>query len=675
MKPLLVFAGTSEGREVCEYFSSYGIPCFVCVTSEYGSNLVTENNFVKVLQGKLNSEEINDLLEENNFSCVVDATHPYACEVKKQIRISCRNKNVQLLRLARITESCMEAKYFDSISDAALWLKNFSENILVTTGSKNLKEICEILEDTDRVFPRVLPSLESLQKCSEAGVPEKNIIAMHGPFSLDENSVMLRKINARYLLTKETGINGGFNEKIEAALKNNVTPVVVRNPENNKDEEDKNYLRYSFTEVMEKIKKIYSDIIDFSTEKKIFLIGTGPGYESLVTNYSKKIIAECDIVFGYKRLLEYNFLGNKKTVPLYKYKDIMNYLLSNPVYSKVCVLFSGDRGFFSGANIFCKKEKELNDSGWKLENIPGISTVQYFAARLNESWAGWKILSLHGREGNLIENVKRNKKTFAILNDCNQINEIGMQFEKLYGEKCDDLFLFVIGYNLSYSDEEIFVCPLKQMLNIRKSGLYVLLVENKKHNVNKILTEHEDSDFVRGKVPMTKKEIRRHVLCSLELNSDSVVYDVGCGTGAVSVEIASNIPDGKVFAVDSEDEAVELTKINSKKFFLENLIVSKGLAPSSLEEFPAPTHVFIGGSKGLLEEIILKCADKSDKIRFVVTAITLETLNRIFEIKKKECVKNFECIYLSVSNAQGLGSMTMLKAENPIFIVSFDWEK
>lgn len=184
-----------------------------------------------------------------------------------------------------------------------------------------------------------------------------------------------------------------------------------------------------------------------------------------------------------------------------------------------------------------------------------------------------------------------------------------------------------------------------------------------------------DEEFIRGKVPMTKQEIRAASVCKLHLQEDSVVYDVGCGTGSVSVEIARLSPKIKVFSVDSNPEAVELTKKNAEKFGLKNIEVLQGEAPQVLENLPKPTHAFIGGSGGKLEEIIKSLCEKNPEIRIVINAVTLESITKVGKITNQETLKDCEVVQFFITKSQKVGNYNLLKAENPVFVCALEFGK
>lgn len=183
-----------------------------------------------------------------------------------------------------------------------------------------------------------------------------------------------------------------------------------------------------------------------------------------------------------------------------------------------------------------------------------------------------------------------------------------------------------------------------------------------------------DGDFIRGKVPMTKEEIRTVSISKLRLEKGSVLFDIGCGTGSISVESGRLSKDISVFAFDCNEEAVSLTKKNAAKFNCSNIKVIHALVPDEFAGLPAPTHAFIGGSGGALKDILRSLYKKNPSMRVVINAVSLETICQAHEMVKEIPVRNLEIVQLGVNKMEMIGKHTMLKAGNSVIIFSFDFE-
>ncbi|MDR2097370.1 MAG: precorrin-6A reductase [Spirochaetaceae bacterium] len=247
---VFIFAGTGDGKKLTAALldtaakKNVDLEIWVFCATEYGAELL-ENEIewrgedtaakrsVRVRRGRLDGDEILKAIKTEGPDYVVDCTHPFAKIVSQNIRAACENLKCPCLRLLRDTRTpppaSLDVVYVDSLGEAAAFLQDKPGNIFLTTGSKEIRAF-SAGAFAGRVYPRVLPLDESLRVCREAGVAAKNIIAMQGPFSEELNRAVLRHINASWLVSKETGAEGGFLEKMNAALAENCRVLAVRPP-------------------------------------------------------------------------------------------------------------------------------------------------------------------------------------------------------------------------------------------------------------------------------------------------------------------------------------------------------------------------------------------------------------------------------------------------------------
>lgn len=248
---------------------------------------------------------------------------------------------------------------------------------------------------------------------------------------------------------------------------------------------------------------------------------------------------------------------------------------------------------------------------------------------------------------------------------CRQLIENGMEDVRV-----------VVGERLSYPEERIAAGTAKQFVNQTFDALSVVLFKNPKPNQRKLILGIADEAFVRGQVPMTKEEIRILSVAKMHLDRDSIVYDVGAGTGSISIEMALWCQEGCVYAVEKKKEAVLLIEKNKKRFHADCLEVVEGAAPECLESLPAPTHAFIGGSTGKIIDIIEEIRRKNPDVRFVVNTVTLETLGQLEQIRKKiPEYEDMEIVQINVAKAKKMGRYHLMSAQNPVYIASFGGRK
>ena len=191
--------------------------------------------------------------------------------------------------------------------------------------------------------------------------------------------------------------------------------------------------------------------------------------------------------------------------------------------------------------------------------------------------------------------------------------------------------------------------------------------------MNKLSLDIKEEEFLRDKIPMTKEEVRHISICKLNLSENSVLYDVGSGTGSVAIEAALLSSSIKVFAIETNPLAVELIKKNKAKFSAANVEVAEGLAPDVFKQLLCPTHAFIGGTKGNLQKILAELYNKNPSMHIVINAVSLETISEITEVIKNFSIKNDEVIQVNISKAEKIGSHHLMKAYNPVYIFTFDF--
>lgn len=225
MKRILIFGGTTEGRALAQRLGEAGYDVIVSVATDLGAEEL-EGVKAAVRVGRLDEEQMTRLIPA--FDLVIDATHPYAVEVTRCVREACRRCNVPLRRLLRAqsqTEGCIRV---DSCAQACDYLASRLGNVLLTTGAKELLAFRAL--EPERVFARVLPTHPSLEACEALGLPHRNILALQGPFSEAMNIAMLEQYQIRWLVTKDGGRAGGFEEKLRAARRAGADVILVGRP-------------------------------------------------------------------------------------------------------------------------------------------------------------------------------------------------------------------------------------------------------------------------------------------------------------------------------------------------------------------------------------------------------------------------------------------------------------
>lgn len=234
MKHYLIFAGTTEGRLLTEFFiKQKDVQVTACTATEYGGILMPSSPDLTVLSKRLNKEEMLALMEASPFDAVYDATHPYAIIVSQNIREAADLMKLSYHRVLRPDEpyeTNSRIVTVASMKEAVAYLSETAGNILCTTGSKEIAALCDLPNYQERVYARILPNPEMVKKTFQLGFQGKHLICMQGPFSEELNTALIHQFQIKYLLTKNSGRAGGVMEKIESAKKNGITLVMIGRP-------------------------------------------------------------------------------------------------------------------------------------------------------------------------------------------------------------------------------------------------------------------------------------------------------------------------------------------------------------------------------------------------------------------------------------------------------------
>ena len=524
MCKIWIFGGTTEGRLLAEYCSREKIEAWVSVASEYGEELLQEelmesgnagnpdlnhntclakknlktvqaSSVIKVLRGRMDRYQMEEFIRNQGIHLVIDATHPHARLVSEEIQEACGRTGVRLERCLRAGGEQNKARDWvevDSIQEAVSFLSSVSGVIFATTGSKELEVLCQIPDYQKRVYARVLPTSNVLKKCEKLGITGSHLIAMQGPFSTEMNTLFLRQTKAEWLLTKDSGRAGGFQEKVEAARENGTRVVVIRRPE-----ED----GISLEEAMEVLKKADEGKVG-ELKTHLILAGIGMGQPSQMTGEVLRAIRESDALIGAGRMLESaeralqnDLLISKegkdenrqesaaaveketKCYKAYLPDDVIQIVSKHPEWKQAVILYSGDTGFFSGASRMAER---LREAGYPFTVYPGTSCVSYLAARLGTHWEDAAIYSAHGRELSVDRVMKRlcdpeepAKRAFILMGGKNGAGQFCERLTQAgYGN-----VQVTVGENLSYPEEQIRSGTAEEMKKLEFADLSLILLE------------------------------------------------------------------------------------------------------------------------------------------------------------------------------------------------------
>lgn len=528
MTEVIIFGGTTEGRELAEYAASLGVPAMVSVAGTYGSQLLGNLEGIPVHCGRLDASEMEQWLIREQPVLVLDATHPHAVLVTGNIRTVCGKLGIPYKRVLRDCggeapgqrpenfqkpedlrepenrqspesldrpdhlqgQGCAQGPagqekilWVDTAREAAGILNQDEQPVLLTTGSKELGIFLSQVKNPGRIFARVLPDSRVLGTCEALGITGSHIIAMQGPFSVEMNCALIRMTGAGWLVTKDSGKPSGYLEKLKAAEICGIRTIVIRRPKETEGiclEEAKGMLdpfgRNRHT-VREKTGRQFAP----RPEKKrhLALIGMGMGGGSQLTAEAMNVLSQAQVVFGAGRMLEdvRAFTGQAKTLPCYKGEEIAGWLTAHEDWEQAAAVYSGDTGFYSGCASLLEAMRQVWKDrlreAWEIRVFPGISTVSCLCARFQISYENLYLASAHGREWRIKTEIQKHPRIFLLLGSGENLAEI-----------CRDLCAagyentrVMAGVRLGYPDEELLAGVAKDFCQQRTKPLAAVILE------------------------------------------------------------------------------------------------------------------------------------------------------------------------------------------------------
>lgn len=392
---------------------------------------------------------------------------------------------------------------------------------------------------------------------------------------------------------------------------------------------------------------------------QVTLAGLGCGTAATVTAEVRTALEEAEILVGAARLLESLPEGlTPRRMCAVKPREIVEALRASGC-ERACVLYSGDSGFYSGARVLLPL---LAEEDMEVRVLPGVSSVQYLSAKLGRPWQDWLLRSAHGVDCDAVEAVCRGAPVCFLTGGalgpgglCRRLAEAGLGNLPV-----------TVGENLSYPEERLTQGTAADFAGREFAPLSVLLAEAAPTHPRRA-PGIPDGEFQRGKVPMTKQEVRAAILGKLSVGPEDVCWDVGAGTGGVSVELA--LQARSVWAVERDPEALSLLRANREKFCAWKLRITEGSAPEALRGLPAPDAVFVGGSGGELPNILQTVHDANPRARICVSAIALETLHTALD-RLTALGYETEITQIAVSRCRPAGTLHLLTAQNPVFLIT-----
>ena len=397
-------------------------------------------------------------------------------------------------------------------------------------------------------------------------------------------------------------------------------------------------------------------------QQKIYLVGAGiAGWEGFGAK-ALEVITKAEVLIGHQRHLDIfpDFAGEKQV--LGDLSIMLDFLKKTE--KPVVVLGSGDPNFFGvGRFLLRNLPKE------RIEIFPNVTSVQYAFARIKEPWDDAIFVSVHGRGlKSAIDRIITAEKVAILTDETNSPAAIARELIARGAEGYDAW----LCEDLGMAGEKFTKTDVKGLVDISASSLNILiLIKAWEPSLTQYpLIGIDDEEFATAKKLITKQEVRAVTLGKLQLQDDLVMWDIGAGSGSVSIEASNLLPNGRIFALEKNPQYLVFIRDNLKKFVARNVMLIESYAPEGFEDLPDPDRVFIGGSGGMLDEIIDAVARRlKPDGRIVLNAVTLDTLTKAVEFLEDHGY-TVEVTCVNIAKTRGLTEYKMFEAQNPVYIIT-----
>ncbi|MBT0652212.1 precorrin-6y C5,15-methyltransferase (decarboxylating) subunit CbiE [Geomobilimonas luticola] len=397
-------------------------------------------------------------------------------------------------------------------------------------------------------------------------------------------------------------------------------------------------------------------------QQKVYLVGAGiAGWEGFGSK-ALEVINKADVLIGHKRHLDIfpDFAGEKQV--LGDLSLMLDFLKKTE--KRVVVLGSGDPNFFGvGRFLLRNLPKE------RVEIFPNVTSIQYAFARIKEPWDDAIFVSVHGRGmKGAIDRIIAAEKVAILTDETNSPAAIAKELIARGAEGYDAW----LCEDLGMAGEKFTRTDVKGLVDISASALNILiLIKAWEPSLTQYpLMGIDDDEFATAKKLITKQEVRAVTLGKLQLQDDLIMWDIGAGSGSVSIEASNLLPNGRIFALEKNPQYLAFIRDNLKKFVARNVMLIEAYAPEGLDDLPDPDRVFIGGSGGMLDEIIDAVARRlKPDGRIVLNAVTLDTLTKAVEFLEDHGY-TVEVTCVNIAKTRGLTEYKMFEAHNPVYIVA-----
>lgn len=626
MSRVMLFAGLNECISLCEKLSKLDVIIDV-YAEKLEENYPEESNIYIHTGEKLTKDYIKAEYDKFEPDIVIDGVHIADITIHEYIKEIVVSK--KYIKLKEEKEE-LDVAYCKTMDDVITMVNRTRSNIYFTTGTKDIEKISNIVDSRKRVFLDLPKGNSYLRLAAANGVSLSRINDI-----LDYNEEELVGIiqdNAiKYLVASDSESLARLKMMYNATKATNIIMAIVSASDGSLNVDD----------VVARVKAV-------NTVKQVYIIGVGVGNPKNMTIEACEAIDKCEVILGNEELIRGIGIENKELHFAYSASEIEEFVSSH-YYNRLAVVTQGDVCLLNGIAEFIKNLK-----GFEVKIVQGVSSIAYLAARLGIDWTN--CVTVDSRTDNVLKAVAENKGVFVFTNgDTNDVINLlkNNGFENVAA---------CVAERLSFDDEKITTGYVYEVADGAYDALTVMYFEN--INYGKASSLVNENNIIKGSLHIFNKNLRAVLMRDMDLRANEVIYDIGAGCGAMTVEMALLSEKSRIYAIDNDELALELVERNCQLYTISNVRTIIGDAIEVTGELPKADAVLIENYYGDAVDLV-KCVARFNNVRVVVVTSSFDTAYKLLDTMHKNYFEQVEFKQINITEGKNYGNGTnMVPAEN-----------
>ena len=630
MSRVMLFAGLNECISLCEKLSKLDVIIDVYAENLEG-NYPEESNIYIHTGEKLTKDYIKAEYDKFEPDVVIDGVHIADVTIHEYIKEVVVSK--KYIKLKEVKEN-LDVAYCKTMDDVITMVNRTRSNVYFTTGIKDIEKFANIVDSRKRVFLDLPKGNSYLRLAAANGVSLSRINDILD-YTEEELVGIINDNSIKYIVASDDESLARLKMMYQASKDTNIIMVIVSASDGSLDVD----------EVVSRVKAI-------DAVKQVYIIGVGVGNPKNMTIEACEAIDKCEVILGSEELIKGIGIDNKELHYAYSASEIENFVSSH-YYNRLAVVTQGDVCLLNGIAEFIKNLK-----GYEVRIVQGVSSISYLAARLGIDWTN--CVAVDSRTDNVLKAVAENKGVFVFTDgDTNDVLNLlkNNGFENVAA---------CVAERLSFDDEKITTGYVYEVANGEYDSLTVMYFENVSYGKASSLVS--DDNLIKGSLPMLNKNLRAVLMRDLDLRANEVIYDIGSGCGAMTVEMALLSDKSRIYAIDNDELALDLVERNCNMYTINNVRAITGDAKSVIKDLPKADAVLVEHYYGDTVELIKQIAFEN-KVRIVVVTSGFDVAYKLIDLMHKNYFEEIELQQITITEGQNFGSGTNLVPAENCFVI------